>query len=90
MRRRSREWRRRGRSRWREGVGARELNEGDEEGEGSGLADAGEGVEAGLGVVHARGYGAVADRDDEEDEEREDQRRFEVFGFCCVWPKGLR
>ena len=30
------------------------------------------------------GYGAVADRDDEEDEEREDQRRFEVFELCCA------
>jgi hypothetical protein len=65
-------------------VGGRELNEGDEEGEGPGLADAGEDVEADLGVVQAGGYGAVADRDDEEDEKCEDQRRFEVFESCCV------
>ena len=47
------------------------------------MADAGEDVEADLGVVHAGGCGAVADRDDEEDEECEDQRRFGVFGFVA-------
>jgi len=34
-------------------VGGRELDEGDEEGKGPGLADAGEDVEADLGVVDA-------------------------------------
>jgi hypothetical protein len=63
------------------GAEGRELDEGDEEGEGPRLADAGEDVEADLGVAYAGGYDAVADRDDEEDE---DQRRFEVFEFCCV------
>lgn len=55
-----------------EGVWGRELDEGDEEGEGPGLADAGKDVEADLGVVYAGRYSAVADRDDEEDEECED------------------
>jgi hypothetical protein len=72
------------------GVEGCELDEGDEEGEGPGLAGAGEDVEASLGVVHAGGYCVVVDRDDEEDEGCDDQRRFEVFEFCCVQPKGLR
>ena len=49
----------------------RELDK-DDEGEGPRLADAGKDVKANLGMVHAGGYGAVADRDDEEDEECED------------------
>jgi len=53
MRRRLHERRRRGRSRWKKGVGGRELDEGDEEGKGPGLADAREDVEANLGVVDA-------------------------------------
>jgi hypothetical protein len=36
------------------------------------LADAGKDVKANLGMVHAGRYGAVEDRDDEEDEECED------------------
>jgi hypothetical protein len=37
------------------------------------LADAGEDVETDLDVVHAGGYGTIADHDDEEDDEFEDQ-----------------
>jgi len=44
-----REWRRRGRSLWREGLGRRELGEGDEESKGSGLA-----YEVHAHEVHAR------------------------------------
>jgi hypothetical protein len=53
MRRRLHERRRRGRSRWKKGVGGHELDEGDEEGKGPGLTDTGEDVEADLGVVDA-------------------------------------